>query len=316
MVTEQPRDVHTPVLLETVLKLVAGEREVPSGSWIIDATLGAAGHACALLERFPDCRLLGIDQDPEILTLASDRLARFGDRARVRQSRMSRLAEVMRDEGIERPAAMLLDLGVSSLQLDSAERGFSFLADGPLDMRMDPTRERTAADIVNHWDESDLADLLYYEGDETHSRAIAKAIVQSRRRSPFLRTGALAEVIERLAGARRGKTHPATRSFQALRRAVNEEGEQLLGGLDAAEEWLADGGRLVIISFHSGEDGEVKRFFAEGAERGRWELLTKKPESADRSEIVRNRRARSARVRAATRRRGGGLEAGCREQLQ
>jgi 16S rRNA (cytosine1402-N4)-methyltransferase len=306
--------VHTPVLLEEVLGLVGGDGLAP-GSWIVDGTLGAAGHAAACLERFPDCRVLGIDQDPEILALARARLEPFGDRARVRQTRMARMSELIREEGIGRPVAVLLDLGASSLQLDSKERGFSFLVDGPLDMRMDPTRERTAADIVNHWDESDLADLFFYEGDETHSRAIAKAIVKSRRRAPFLRTAALSEVIAGAAGPRRGKTHPATRSFQALRRAVNEEGEQLLGALDAAEWWLADAGRLVVISFHSGEDGAVKRFFADGAKRGRWEIVTKKPVSASRSEIAKNRRSRSAQVRAASRKRGGGVEAGCTELL-
>jgi 16S rRNA (cytosine1402-N4)-methyltransferase len=217
---------------------------------------------------------------------------------------MSELAHLMRDAGIGRPRAMLFDLGVSSLQLDRAERGFSFAADGPLDMRMDPERERTAADIVNAWDEADLADLFFYEGGETRSRAVARAIVESRRRAPFLRTAALADQIAGALGSRSpraGKVHPATRCFQALRRAVNEEGDELLAGLDAAEEWLEDGGRLVVISFHSGEDRSVKHFLGAGARRGRWKPVTKKPLAPSREEGARNRRARSARLRAGER---------------
>jgi hypothetical protein len=172
--------------------------------------------------------------------------------------------------------------------------------DGPLDMRMDPDRERTAADVVNRWDEGDLADLLYYEGGETRARKIARAIVESRRRAPFQRTLPLADLIENTVG-RRGRTHPATRTFQALRRAVNQEGEELAQALELADRWLVDGGRLGVISFHSGEDGTVKRFLARGAEEGRWRLLTKRPLRAGRPEVLANPRSRSASLRLAER---------------
>jgi 16S rRNA (cytosine1402-N4)-methyltransferase len=228
---------------------------------------------------------------------------------------MSQASQVMDEEGVARVVGWLCDLGASSLQLDDPARGFSFQADGPLDMRMDPSSERTAADIVNAWDESDLADLFFYEGGEARSRRIARAIVESRRRAPFRRTGALADAIERAVGRGGGvgRIHPATKVFQALRRAVNEEGEELLGSLAVAEAWLVDAGRLAVISFHSGEDGEVKRFLAEGVRAGRWELATKKPIHAREEEVQSNRRARSASLRVAIRvRRGESAPGGSR----
>ena len=297
----EERSVHTPVLAAEVLQGLAGDGE-PSreAGWILDLTVGAGGHAAHLLEALPGARLLGTDQDPQVLEHARRRLGRFGDRVRVRRARMSTLEDVLHAEGIGRVVAILIDLGVSSLQLDSAARGFSFQEDGPLDMRMDPDRERTAADVVNRWDEGDLADLLYYEGGETRARKIARAIVESRRRAPFQRTLPLADLIENTVG-RRGRTHPATRTFQALRRAVNQEGEELAQALELADRWLVDGGRLGVISFHSGEDGAVKRFLARGAEEGRWRLLTKRPLRASRPEVLANPRSRSASLRLAER---------------
>ena len=301
-VTGNRNDVHQPVLLREVVELLGSEERFREGGLFVDGTLGAAGHSAACLEAFERAELFGIDQDPEILELARERLAVFGPRAHTACGRISELPELLVDAQLGQPTGMLFDLGVSSLQLDQPERGFSFAADGPLDMRMDPTRERTAADIVNVWDEADLADLFYYEGDEKRSRAVARAIVSSRRRAPFLRTSALAELIaSEFGGGKGGKIHPATRCFQALRRAVNEEGDELLAGLAAAEDLLVDGGCLVVISFHSGEDRAVKHFFGEGAREGRWRLLTKKPLSASREESRSNRRSRSARVRAAVR---------------
>ena len=202
---------------------------------------------------------------------------------------------------------MLFDLGVSSLQLDRKERGFSFQSDGPLDMRMDPSRDRTAADIVNGWDEGDLADLFYYEGGETRARARSRGpLAEGRRRAPYLRTGALAEAIASALGpvARASKIHPATRVFQALRRAVNEEGEELIAGLAAAERLLAPGGTLVVVGFHSGEDREVKRFFAEGSregavERAHEEAARGEPEGAAREPALALREAPAPRGRIA-----------------
>ena len=293
--------VHVPVLLGEVLEALRGSRTPAElEGWIIDGTVGAGGHARALLECFPRVRLFGLDQDPEILAHAARSLAPFERRARVRRGRLSQLSAILDECNVSRVVGMLFDLGASSLQLDSANRGFSFFADGPLDMRMDPSRPRTAADIVNSWDEADLADLFFYEGGESRSRKFARAIVVARRNTPFQRTLPLADLIERAAGGP-AKLHPATRVFQALRRAVNAEGDELLAGLDAAEEWLVEGGRLAVISFHSGEDAEVKRFVAEGARAGRWRSLSRKPIAAHAAEILRNRRARSAHLRVAER---------------
>ena len=293
--------VHTPVLAAQVVEHLGDFEAARQGGWILDLTVGAGGHAASLLEAAPEVRLLGTDQDPEVLEHARRRLASFGHRARVRRARMSALEDVLHAEGVDRVVAVLIDLGVSSLQLDSAGRGFSFQEDGPLDMRMDPDRDRTAADVINRWDEGDLADLFYYEGGETRARKVARAIVESRRRAPFRRTLALAELVERALGGRRGRTHPATRVFQALRRAVNQEGEELEAALELAERWLVDGGRLGVLSFHSGEDGAVKRFLARGESEGRWRPLAKRPLRAPRSEVQGNPRARSAALRLAAR---------------
>ena len=298
---EQAGAEHLPVLPREVREVLLGERHAELDGWVVDATVGLGGHAAELLESAPRTRLLGIDQDPEALAIAARKLAPFGARVRLRHARLSQLARTIRKERIGRPLAVLLDLGVSSLQLDRPERGFSFQHDGPLDMRMDPTRERTAADIVNRWDEGDLADLFHYEGDEPRARRIAHAIVESRRRAPFARTLALAELVAQAVDRPAGRTHPATKTFQALRRAVNEEGEELLAGLEAADHWLAHEGRLAVISFHSGEDRVVKRFLQRACGEGRWEALTKKPRSAAGEERRENRRARSARLRAALR---------------
>ena len=304
---EQPereeRAVHLPVLPTEVLQALVGGDPASLEGWMVDGTLGMGGHASLMLQACPALRLLGVDQDEQALALAGERLAEFGDRVRLRKGHLAGLSRTLRKERIGRPVAALFDLGVSSMQIDRPERGFSFLDDGPLDMRMDLSRERTAADIVNEWDESDLADLFYYEGDESRSRKVAAAIVAARRRVPFQRTGALADLIAQALGHGGGRLHPATKCFQALRRAVNEEGDELLGGLAAAEHWLADGGRLAVISFHSGEDREVKRFFKDGVRGERWDLLTKKPISAGQDERRRNRRSRSARLRVAVRKR-------------
>lgn len=300
--------VHVPVLAEEVARLLGGGRAAEElDGLLVDVTLGAGGHSALLLGRFPRLRLLGVDQDPEILSIARERLGPFQDRVRTEHARMSELDALLAEIG-ERPLAILMDLGASSLQLDRPERGFSFAWDGPLDMRMDPRRTRTAADIVNRWDESDLADLFFHEGGERGARKVARAIVEARRRTPFRRTRGLSEVVAislgrpggaAPGGGRKGAIHPATRVFQALRRAVNEEAEELEAGLRAAEEHLAPAGRLLAISFHSGEDGVVKRFLADGARRGGWSVLTKRPVEASHKEVRTNPRARSAKLRVA-----------------
>lgn len=304
------RPVHVPVLAEEVARLLGGRRSSDSVSGLlVDVTLGAGGHSALLLGRFPCLRLLGLDQDPEILSIARGRLEPFHDRVRIEHARMSELTGIL-GELDERPAALIMDLGASSLQLDRPERGFSFVWDGPLDMRMDPRRERTAADIVNTWDEQDLADLFFHEGGERGARKVARAIVEARRRAPFRRTRGLSETVAmalgrplrgRADGPRKASIHPATKVFQALRRAVNEEADELLAGLEAAREHLAPGGLLLAISFHSGEDGVVKRFLADGARDGDWVLETRRPIEAGPEEVRRNPRSRSAKLRVARR---------------
>ena len=197
--------IHLPVLAAEVVRVLGGERPEELDGWIVDLTLGAGGHAGRLLAELPNIRLLGLDQDPDILVHARRALEAHGDRARVRRARMSQVSDVLHAEGIGRVVGFLMDLGASSLQLDSKQRGFSFQEDGPLDMRMDTERRRTAADIVNRWDEADLADLFYYEGGEPKARRIARAIVEARRNAPFLRTLGLAALIERTV-PRRGRT--------------------------------------------------------------------------------------------------------------
>lgn len=291
-------DVHAPVLVEAVIAAFeAGFGPEPKG-WFLDGTVGAGGHAAALLARFPGLSVVGCDWDPDSLIEAERTLAPFSGRFELVCARLSELAETCAERSA--PMAILADLGVCSLHLDRAERGFSFMSDGPLDMRMDPEAELTAADVVNRTNESDLADLLFHEGGERKSRRVAAAIVAARKRLPFKRTSALAGVISEALGGQRGKTHPATRSFQALRRTVNSEGRELDMLLDAAHTVLAPGGGvLAVITFHSGEDGVVKRGLGRGRRADRWELLTDGAVEPTRYEVRTNARARSARLRAA-----------------
>jgi 16S rRNA (cytosine1402-N4)-methyltransferase len=307
---EDADSVHTPVLLAPVLRLV-GEvvkstrlQAVPRTEpvWLVDGTLGNAGHTCALLDAYPDLCVLGIDQDVEILALARAKLASYGARARVEHARHSELAQLLERSGCV-PLVFLYDLGASSLQFDRPERGFSFQADGPLDMRMDMRRERTAADVLNTSSEFELAEIFRNEGGEEQAERVARAIVEARRNTPLRRTLPVADLVERALGGRRGRLHPATRVFQALRRVVNRESDELVQALECAEARLPDGGLLLAISFHSGEDAVVKRFLAAGADAERWRLITKKPIEPERAEERSNPRARSARLRAALRRR-------------
>ena len=295
---QQP--VHSPVLVTQVIaatERVLGSR--PQG-WFADATVGAGGHLSAVLDHFGGLSGVGFDWDPDSLTEARENLARFGDRVRLERSAFADLEAGLTAAGVEQPTVVLADLGVCSLHFDRPERGFSALKDGPLDMRMSPDTELTAAEIVNTWSEERLADAFFHEGGERRSRRAAAAVVEARRRVPFQRTMALAETIERALGPG-GKIHAATRVFQALRRIVNDEGGQLERGLAAAERALAPGGLLAIISFHSGEDGVVKRFFASAAKAGRFELDSTKPLGPERSEALANPRSRSARLRTGRR---------------
>jgi 16S rRNA (cytosine1402-N4)-methyltransferase len=286
---------HVPVLLEPALEMLG----VRPGGFYVDGTVGLGGHAVEVLRRSaPSGRLLGLDRDAETLARARERLAPFGDRARLVHADWRTLPDRLGDE---RPDGVLLDLGVSSLQLDTPERGFSFRADGPLDMRMDRSAGLTAADLVNRLPERELADLIYRYGEERASRRIARAIVRARQKAHLRTTGELAAVVRAAAGrARKPGRDPATLTFQALRIHVNRELEGLADALAAIAHRLAAGGRLVVIAFHSLEDREVKNALRDLA-RGEFRLLTRKPVRPADEETARNPRARSARLRALAR---------------
>lgn len=285
---------HLPVLRAEVLDFLAG-RDV---RLFLDATVGLGGHSRAVLEAHPEARVVGIDRDMEMVKVAKERLQEFGERAVLVHAPFSALGRVLDDLRLGAPDAILMDLGVSSPQLDDAGRGFSFRSDAPLDMRMDQSRGETAADLVNRLPETELADLIYGLGDERHSRRIAAAIVAERRKEPIRTTGRLAEIVRRAARGR-GRIDAATRTFQALRMAVNREIEELRMGLDAAAGRLAEGGRMLVISFHSGEDRIVKGFLRSDS---RLLVLTKKVVRPGEAEARGNPRARSARLRVAERR--------------
>ena len=302
--------VHVPVLLEeTVSRLVT-----EPGGWYVDATAGAGGHAAAILAAAGlDARLLALDRDGDALELARAALAPFGERVILERANFSELAAVAARHGVQGVRGVLIDLGVSSMQLDRAERGFSFLRDSPLDMRMDVRQELTAAKLLARLPEAELAGVLWRYGEEPMSRRIAKAVAAARAQGQALETTAqLAELVSRVKGGRRGHAHPATQVFQALRIAVNGELAALETVLPAALDLLAPGGRLAVISFHSLEDRMVKQFMA--AHEGRMESLAKggarwsgqlprarrvvrKALTATEEETARNPRARSAKLR-------------------
>jgi 16S rRNA (cytosine1402-N4)-methyltransferase len=272
--------------------MVAEVIELLSGrSPVVDMTVGAGGHAAALLEAGA-AAVLGVDRDPEALEVARERLARYGDRVRLLKARFS---EVDEDAVGGEAGGVLFDLGVSSMQLDRPERGFSFRQDGPLDMRMDPSEGPSAADLVNGLPEKQLADVIFGLGDEPRSRRIAAAIVRQR---PISTTDQLAGIVVSAVGKRPGGPHPARRTFQALRLAVNRELEELTAALPHAAGLLGPGGRVVVLSYHSLEDGTVKRAFRDD---DRLTVLTKKPLVPDAEERGANPRARSAKLRAAER---------------
>jgi 16S rRNA (cytosine1402-N4)-methyltransferase len=273
---------HEPVMVEEVVRFLGGRGTV------IDLTLGAGGHAEALLESGVE-RVIGVDRDPEAIELATARLTRFGERFIAVSTRFSDVPAENRVDGV------LYDLGVSSMQLDRAERGFSYRADGPLDMRMGPGGE-SAMDLVNSLPEQELANLIYELGEERGSRRVAAAIVRARSRAPIATTDELARVVAGALGARRGGPHPARRTFQALRIAVNRELEELAVSLPRAADILAPGGRILAITYHSLEDRIVKRFLND---REDLHVLTKKPLRPSRSEQQRNPRSRAAKLRAA-----------------
>lgn len=288
--------MHRPVMVEEVVELL----DVRSGGTYVDCTVGEGGHAAAILERAgPTGRLLGLDWDGEALAVAAAHLAGWGDAVRLRREPFSRLAQVLAEEGLGQVDGVLFDLGVSSRHLDEPARGFSYQHDGPLDMRMDTRRDVTAADLVNGLSEEELAFIISRYGEERWARRIARFIVDRRARRPICTTLELAEVVKEAipAAARRRGGHPARRTFQALRIAVNGELEELERGLDQAVAACRPGGRVCVIAFHSLEDRIVKRRFLALARAGRGTVLTRKPRVAGREEVEENPRARSARLR-------------------
>jgi len=286
---------HVPVLVRETLELLA----VRQGGLWVDGTVGTGGHAEELLRASaPDGRLLGLDKDRETLERARERLAPFSGRVRLEQSDFREIEERL---GGEPADGILLDLGISSVQLDSPERGFSFQVEGPLDMRMDRSGRETAADLVNRMRERDLADLIHEYGEEPASRRIARAIVRARDEEPIRTTTRLAEIVRRAAPrSRRPGLHPATRTFQALRIRVNRELDALAPALERAASCLRPGGRLAVIAFHSLEDRAAKEAFRSLAARG-FRILTRKPVRPGENEVGQNPRARSARLRAVAR---------------
>jgi 16S rRNA (cytosine1402-N4)-methyltransferase len=305
---------HVPVLLSEVLEVLQPQ----GGGRFLDATFGAGGYTRALLDN-PETRVLALDRDPTAIRDGASLVHSAGGRLRLVEARFSQLARIAESEGFFPLDGVVFDIGVSSMQFDEAARGFSFRGDGPLDMRMEG-RGQSAADIVNTADEETLADIFYFYGEERAARRIARAIAQDRLAAPFTSTKALAGLIERVVPARPSDIHPATKSFQALRIAVNNELGELLAGLVGAERALRAGGRLAVVTFHSLEDRIVKQFLAERAGRGEtgsrrlpgepaptpptFICAGRQPLTPSHAEIDANPRARSAKLRFATRTEG------------
>ena len=301
--------LHIPVLGRPALEFL----NVRDGGVYLDATFGAGGYSRAILAA-ADCKVIGIDRDQTAIALGADLVEQAKGRLTLVEDRFSNLDSIARAAGYDAVDGVVLDVGVSSMQLDRAERGFSFRLEGPLDMRMGGGGP-TAADVVNAASERDLANIIFILGEERFSRPVARAIVKARGAARIETTRALADIVASVVRARPGDIHPATRSFQALRIFVNDELGELAAALAAAEQILKAGGRLVVVSFHSLEDRIVKSFLAGRAEtRGgsrhapeikraapSFTVLTKRPIVADEEEIARNPRARSAKLRAAER---------------
>jgi 16S rRNA (cytosine1402-N4)-methyltransferase len=300
---------HTPVMLHEVLKALNPQ----TGQRFIDATVGAGGHAEAILKATaPDGQVLALDADPTALDIAGRRLAPYGHRILFVNVNFDQVASIARSKDFIPVHGVLFDLGLSSMHLSATERGFSFQSDGPLDMRFDPSSPTTAADLVNNLSQTELADMLFRFGEERSSRAIARAIVAAR---PLHTTRDLADVVARSVGKRRqARIHPATRTFQALRIAVNDELGVLRSTLPSATALLAPGGRLAVISFHSLEDRIVKEFFIRESKdcicppeqptcncnhRATLHIIARKPITASDHEVSTNPRARSAKLRVA-----------------
>ena len=307
-------ELHAPVTLERTIELLAPALEV-EGAVFVDGTLGLGGHSEAFLERFPKLTLVGIDRDTNALALAGERLARFSNRIHLVHAVYEEIEDVLDELDIDEVHGILLDLGVSSMQLDEADRGFAYSYEAPLDMRMDATQGQTAADIVNSYSEQDLARIFKEFGEERYAKGVAKAIVEARKTSPFSTSTQLAGLISKVIPFIPGKSsgHPAKRVFQALRIEVNGELEVLERTMPASIRSLAVGGRIVVLSYHSLEDRIVKQALVAAANSSAplelpfelpehapvLRLLVKGAEAATAEEIAVNPRAASVRLRAA-----------------
>jgi len=281
--------MHKSVLLAEVIEGLA----VKPGEWYIDATFGAGGHSTAIADH--GGHVVAIDQDPQTAAFVK----KESGRVKLMIGNFAQLKDLVAMAGVGQVQGVLYDLGVSSMQLDQGSRGFSFREDAPLDMRMSQNLQVTAKDLVNHLEEKELYAIFTKYAQEQRARAIAHAIVRARRIKPIDTTGQLARVVEEVYRGRRGKLHPATKIFQALRIVVNQELENLVASLPQAVELLKSGGRLAVISFHEGEDRAVKRFFNTQAANEVMKIITKKPIIPSREEIVENSRSRSAKLRIA-----------------
>lgn len=310
-------DIHTPVLLDRCVELLAPALTRP-GAVLVDATEGMGGHSEALLQRFPDIRLIGLDRDTDALRIAGERLAPFGDRVALVHTVYDGIAQAVASAGVDRVDGVLFDLGVSSLQLDEAERGFAYAQDAPLDMRMDQTSGTTAADIVAGYGEGDLRRIFERYGEEKLAGRYARAIIAARAEAPIERSGRLVDILIAATPAavqREGRGHPAKRVFQALRIEVNAELSVLDRAVPAAMDLLRVGGRIVVMSYQSLEDRIVKRVFADASSSTapaglpvelpehapRFRLVVKGAELASDEERARNPRATPVRLRAAER---------------
>jgi len=304
---------HIPVLLDRVLDLLAPSAALSNGV-IVDATLGLGGHTEAMLERFTDLVVIGIDRDPEAISRSADRLARFGDRVVLVNAVYDEVGTAIRDAGFSSVSGVLFDLGVSSLQLDVKERGFAYAQDAPLDMRMNPTAGLSAADVLNTYSEGDLARVLWEYGEERFAKRIARAVVKQRDSVPFDTSAPLVDLIRDSipAPARRTGGNPAKRTFQALRVEVNDELGAWHRALPAALEAITVGGRVVVLAYHSLEDRFAKRTFAAATSSNaprdlpvvpaemapKFKLITRGAEQASPAEVAANPRAKSVRLRA------------------
>ncbi len=312
--TKEIKELHVPVLLERTLEILGAAIEKPSAV-LVDCTLGLGGHAEAFLTKFPQLTLIGIDRDASALALAAKRLEKFGDRVKFSHATYDEIHEVLAEHGFESADAILLDLGVSSMQLDEAERGFAYSFDAPLDMRMDNSESLTAAQVLNNYSEQELARIFKEFGEERYAKQIASSIVETRKAHSFSNSAELAKLIVAIVPFIPGKSkgHPAKRVFQALRIEVNSELDVLRAAMPAAIESLTIGGRILILSYQSLEDRIVKQALTAAStssapldmpvelpeQAPTLRLLVKGAEQASEREVVQNPRAASVRLRAA-----------------